>query len=564
MPLVSARFSRRVLFGAFFSAPPFWAFAVLVALPSPAPQLARLAFPVTRMCAKVADSPSAALSASYDAVPYGGGAIAGTRPDYIAAAARLRGLRPPDVTRCRVLDIGCATGGNLLSMAVTFPDSTFVGIDLSPRQIDSARAAARTIGVENVRFEAMSVADVDEDFGTFDYIVSHGVYSWVPPEIQHAILTVCSRNLVSDGIAYVSYNTYPGWHARALVREMMLFHDRPELSPSERVKRARDLLESVAKAVPKSDEVYAAVLQEEIHLLSDASESYFMHEELESDNHPIYFIDFARRAAAVGLQYVTEAAASLVDTQLSPELRQKLRSWSSDNLQYEQYFDYVRNRTFRRSLLCHAGRAIEHEPTPATVPEMITRARCFVDHDAPESKQPGVEVFRTSEGVAATMAHPLAKAALHALIESRPTGLAFDRLAELTQAAMQGPGFSREILADAMLSCAMIRLVDLTMAPTPCTATLSAEPVASPLARFEARKESLVTSLLHVAVDLSPFDRFVLRQLDGTRDADAVVNEVMGAVSRGELDLGLPDRSTVVKAVDHAFRQFRLSGLLVS
>ena len=516
------------------------------------------------MSAPVADSPSAALSASYDAVPYGGGAIAGTRPDYLAAVAGLRGLTTPDVRRCRVLDIGCATGGNLLSMAVTFPESTFVGIDLSPRQIESARAAARTIGVDNVRFEAMSVADVDEDFGTFDYIVSHGVYSWVPPEIQHAILTVCSRNLVTDGIAYVSYNTYPGWHARALVREMMLFHDRPELSPAERVQRARDLLESVAKAVPKSDEVYAAVLQEEIHTLHDASESYFMHEELESENHPIYFIDFARRAAAVGLQYVSEATASLVDTQLSPELRAKLRSWSSDNLQYEQYFDYVRNRTFRRSMLCHAGRVVENEPTPARVPEMIIRGRCYVDADAPEAKQPGVEVFRTNEGVAATIAHPLVKAALHVLMESRPTGLSFDTLAERTPSRMEGAAFSREVLADAMLHCAIIRLVDLTMAPTPCTATLSAKPVASSLARFESRKESLVTSLLHLAVELSPFDRFVLRQLDGRHDAAAVVDEVIGALARGELDLGPAERSTVEKAVDHAFRQFRLSGLLVS
>jgi len=517
------------------------------------------------MSPHVADSPSAALLASYDAVPYGGGAISATRPDFVAAVARMRGLRAPDVRRCRVLDLGCATGGNLLAMALTLPDSTFVGVDLSPRQIESARAAARTIGLDNVRFETMSIADIDETFGTFDYIVSHGVYSWVPAEIQHAILSVCSRNLAPDGIAYVSYNTYPGWHARGIVREMMLFHDRPELSPGERVQRARDLLESVQKAVPKSDIVYAAVLQEEIHTLSDASESYFVHEELESENHPIYFIDFARRAANVGLQYVSEAAPNLTDTQLSPELRAKLRSWSSDNLQYEQYFDYVRNRTFRRSLLCHAGRTVLDEPTPDGVPEMWTRARCFVDPDAPEAKQPGVEVFRTSEGVAATMAHPLVRAALHAMIEVRPAGLSFDALAERTQERMNGGGnFSRETLADAMLRCAMVRLVDLTMSPPPCTTSLSARPVASPLARFEAHSESMVTSLVHAAVNLSPFDRFVLRQLDGSRDEPTVVDAVMAACARGDLDLGAAERGTVADAVAHAFEQFRLSGLLVS
>src|SRR5207247_8800554 len=105
-----------------------------------------------------------------------------------------------------------------------------------------------------------------------------------------------------------------------------------------------------------------------------------------------------------------------------------LRSWSAHNLQYEQYFGYVRNRTFRRPLLCHAGRTVQDEATPDGVPEMVTRARCYVDADAPEAKQPGVEVFRTNEGVAATMAHPLVRAALHALVDARPAGLALQAL----------------------------------------------------------------------------------------------------------------------------------------
>src|SRR5690242_12916038 len=162
------------------------------------------------MCAHAATSPSDVLLASYDALPYGGGAHAVTRPDYIAAMARLHGLATPDVRHARILDIGCAMGGNLLAMAVAMPESTFVGIDLSPRQIDSARGAAYSLGLDNVRFEAMSVLDVGEDLGRFDYIVCHGVYSWVPPAVQSAILDVCARNLDPDGLAYVSYNTYPG------------------------------------------------------------------------------------------------------------------------------------------------------------------------------------------------------------------------------------------------------------------------------------------------------------------------------------------------------------------
>jgi len=74
----------------------------------------------------------------------------------------------------------------------------------------------------------------------------------------------------------------------------------------------------------------------------------------------------------------------------------------------------------------------------------------------------------------------------------------------------------------------------------------------------------MVTSLVHAAVNLSPFDRFVLRQLDGTRDQAAVVDEVMAACARGDLDLGAAERGAVADAVTHAFEQFRLSGLLRS
>jgi 2-polyprenyl-3-methyl-5-hydroxy-6-metoxy-1,4-benzoquinol methylase/methyltransferase-like protein len=517
------------------------------------------------MSTRVAESPSEALLASYDAVPYGGGAIAGTRPDYLAAVARLRGLSTPDVRHCRVLDLGCATGGNLLAMAITSPESTFVGIDLSPRQIETARAAASEVGVDNVHFEAMSITDIDESFGQFDYILSHGVYSWVPAEVQQALLGVCASNLSAEGIAYVSYNTYPGWHARGLVRDMMLFHDRPQLSPSERVRRARTLLEAVATNVPKSDMVYAAVLQEELNALSDATESYFVHEELETENHPVYFVDFARRAAAAGLQYVAESSTSLSDAQIGADLRATLRSWSADRVQYEQYLDYVRNRTFRRTLLCHASRSLADEPEAAPVREMFIRGRCFVDRDAPEAAQPNVEVFRTNEGVSATLAHPLVKAALHALIDSRPAALSFASLAEETRRRMTpGSELSTAILADAILNCAMIRLVDLTTAPMPCTMRLSERPLASALARFESRSDVLVTTLVHVAARLSPFDRCALRQLDGTRDARAVTDEVIAAAERGELELKLSDRGAVADAVAHALEQFRLSGLLVS
>lgn len=517
------------------------------------------------MCAHAAAASSSdALLASYDAVPYGGGAIVATRPDSLAATVRLRGLDAPDAAHCRVLDIGCGTGGNLLAMALAFPESRCVGIDLSPRQIASARETARAIGVPNARFESMSVTDVDDSFGDFDYIVCHGVYSWVPASVQSVLLDVIARRLVPNGIAYVSYNTYPGWHGRGLVREMMLFHDQPELGATERVQRARELLDTVARSVPASEEVYTATLRQEIATLATVDDSYLMHEELESENHPVYFFEFARRAAEAGLQFVAEAQMSMTDMQLSAEVRDTARRWSSDEIRYEQYLDFVRNRTFRRSLLCHGGRAVAREPLPEQVPSLFVRARCVAEAGAADA--PDTEIFRSAAGSAVTMAHPVVRAALHVLIDARPASVPFESLLAATRSRLGSGGAdaSGELLADAMLQCSMVKLVDLTTHAERCATRLTPRPVASPLARNESRTVSQVSSLTHAQARLSDFDRYLLQQLDGTRDADVLVSEVAEASRRGALELGGARPSDAIRAVvKDALEQFRIAGLLM-
>lgn len=516
------------------------------------------------MGAQVAAPTTDALLASYDAVPYGGGAIVATRPDYLAANARLRGLEAPDASRCRVLDVGCATGGNLMAMALAFPESEFIGVDLSPKQIATARDTARAVGLTNVRFEAASITEIGDGLGTFDYVVSHGVYSWVPQPVQRALLGVIARTLTPNGIAYVSYNTYPGWHARSIVRDMMLFHDRPDLPASERVRRGRELLELVASSVPKSQQVYGALLREEIETLDTVNDSYVVHEELEAENHPVYFSDFAQSAETAGLRYVCEAYPSVTDVQFSAELREQLRQLSADDIQFEQYLDFARNRTFRRSLLCRSDRTIARDPVPEALHSMFLRARC-VPEASGDSSEPGTEVFRSNAGASITMSHPVVRAALHALVEARPAALSFDDLLFETRARVASQtAVPVELLADAMLRCAMVRLLDLTTHPERCATRPSRCPAASPLARHEARTESLVTSLSHVQVRLSDFDRALLIRLDGTREERALVDDMIVASARKDVGLGTtPDRRAVEDTVRAALEQYRLCALLV-
>lgn len=523
------------------------------------------------MSVSVADR-SADLLASYEAFPYESAAIPATHPDTIATAAILRGLTPPPIERCRVLELGCGTGANVIAMAFGLAGASFVGVDLSPRQIASGRRLIAELGLDNVRLEALSIGDIDDGFGVFDYIICHGVYSWVPAEIREAILRICSRNLSSDGIAYVSYNTYPGWHLRAIVRELVLFHDRADLPAPDRVSRGRQIVELAARSAPQSDPVYSAVLREELAALEMANDSYFLHEELESINEPLYFREFVGRAGTAGLRYVTEAHPSVTARALPAETRAAIRECAGDELELEQYLDFVCNRTFRQSLLCHADRMATAEPSPATVKELRLRARCSVDRSAAE--RPGVEVFRTIKGLTVTIEQPLVRAALHALIDARPRALTFAEVwARTSERLATMPGITAgsaggvEELAEAMLQSALVRLIDLHVHAAPCATRVSRCPVASPLARLQAQRSQSVTSLTHLTVELSPFDQAVLLQLDGTRDHDEIVDAVHDAIVCGELVVGegeTPGRPSVVEAVGRALDNLLAVALLVA
>src|SRR5438552_3279175 len=119
-----------------------------------------------------------ALLTSYEEMPYESKPVYRTHPDGLATVAAIFGVQAPAIDRCRVLELGGASGGNLIPMALTLPKSEFVGIDLSPRQISDGQQIVDAIGLRNIQLKAMSLMELDESFGQFDYIICHGVYSW--------------------------------------------------------------------------------------------------------------------------------------------------------------------------------------------------------------------------------------------------------------------------------------------------------------------------------------------------------------------------------------------------
>lgn len=150
------------------------------------------------------------LEVSYDELPYPSLSYAPTHPDRLATLATLLGMDPAPVGQCRVLALGCAGAGNIIPMAYVLPDAEFVGIDASARQIKRGQTVVEALRLDNISLEHLDIQDITPGLGEFNYIIAHGVYSWVPSEVQDSLLRVCKENLASNGVAYVSYNTYPG------------------------------------------------------------------------------------------------------------------------------------------------------------------------------------------------------------------------------------------------------------------------------------------------------------------------------------------------------------------
>ena len=144
---------------------------------------------------------------TYDDLPYPGSPFPQTHPIRLATIATLFGMKPPAVETSRVLELGCTDGGNLIPMAVAFPQAEFVGLDLSTRQIETGQSTLDAIGVTNIQLHHEDILAVEDQYGQFDYIIAHSVYSWVPEVVQEKILATIKQLLTPQGVGYVSYNT---------------------------------------------------------------------------------------------------------------------------------------------------------------------------------------------------------------------------------------------------------------------------------------------------------------------------------------------------------------------
>ncbi len=467
----------------------------------------------------------------YDEVSYPSYPILFTHPDRMATVAAIFGFPAAPVERCRVLELGCSDGGNLLGMAVTLPGSEFVGVDSAGTAIARGKTTLDALGLKNLVLRQADLLDLAPDYGTFDYIIVHGVYSWVRAEVRDHILAICKGSLSPQGIAYISYNTLPGCHARIMLREMMLFHNRDFKDPRERIRQGMALTKLLANSRTERS-VYTNVLRDEYERLSQRDPDFIFHDELAEIFEPVYFHQFLEHAGRYDLQFLAEVEFyEMQPDGLAPSAREVLEKLADDLPLREQYQDFMRGRAFRRTLLCHREAAVDHAASAARIRHMFASCAAQPGSERPDFSPDGKESFRCGRGASITTSNPLARALLWHLIEVWPRRLPLEQLCtEAETRARNKLGFDRganeDVVSDLeefIFTMYSTGLIELHVHVPHFLSRVSEKPVASPLARLQARCGQVVTTLTHRSLHLpETIQRALITLLDGTRDLDAI------------------------------------------
>jgi methyltransferase-like protein/ubiquinone/menaquinone biosynthesis C-methylase UbiE len=508
--------------------------------------------------------------------------------------ARLFGLNPAPASAARVLELGCGDGGNLLSLAQTLPGARFVGLDAAASAIERGEALAAAAGLENVQLRVGNLEELPEEEGeAFDYVISHGVYSWIPPRARVGLLAGMRRHMAPEGVGYVSYNAYPGSHLRDMARDILGYHVRGIEDPQQKLAAARELMQTIVAIEAPSP--YAQVLREHMERMLRYSTALLFHDDLAEVATPFYFHEFIEHANHHQLAFLSEADMFESQMREVPESAGRLmEGLGEDAVAREQYLDFFKNRMFRQTLLCHAAAPVNRELDVGQVERFVVSSQARVGkqegpgepqavseatapeqagEDLPAADGPSAETFTTPQGFAMSTTEPLVQAAMHALAQAWPAAVEFGMLLEeATKAA--GPHTQRELVAErlqgVLLQAYLARIVVFQGSPSPLSAQPGERPRASPLARAQAAAgRPAVSSLLHANVRLeSELENRLLVLLDGTRDREALCAELAEALSEKQSSALSAaqqpqlQRDQLAAQVDTALLRFASLGLL--
>jgi SAM-dependent methyltransferase/methyltransferase-like protein len=466
----------------------------------------------------------------YAELPYPSYTFPQTSPDRLSTMAILHGLNPPDPANCRYLELGCGDGTNVAAMASMFPGSKFTGIDLSQTHIERAIKISEHLGLENISFLAKDILEIDlENFGRFDYIVAHGLFSWIPDNVRAKVLESMQACLTPEGIAYISYNVLPGCYLRKIGWDLMRLRASKIDNIDEKISEALEIVPFIG-AESEANTIASAVYKKLAADNKDKNAESLYHDDLADINKPFYFLDFVALIGEFGLKFVCEAETDVV----SKTAKLKLDKITADPLEREQYLDFIDLAQFRMSLICGEGLEIKTSPTASEIERLHAQSSLVAATDQKSIFSTDPVSFTAADGRKIAVNHPLTKSALAALGSIKPDTIRTDELIAQAEESLRANGVviasnDKAQTLQFLLSLFVAGFVKLFTAKPAFAVEPDEKPKVHDFARWQAANHcECATTLLGENIGISSdLIRNTLTLLDGTRKRDALARDLL-------------------------------------
>ena len=481
----------------------------------------------------------------YDEVPYESYSYPMSNPYPAMTLGILFGMNPTAIDQARILELGCAAGGNLIPLAINNPNTKFVGVDLSKLEIEDAIKNSTQLGLKNIEFYNCSITDIGDNFGKFDYIICHGVISWVPEFVRAKIFEVCKKNLNENGTAYVSYNTLPGWNMIRTIRDMMMYHSSMFNNVGEKITQSRMLLEFVKDSLENSNSPYAAILKSEAALLAKQPDCYLCHDHLEEDNKQYYFNEFMDEAKKHSLQYLSDCTVATMYTgNMPPKAAEKLQE-VNDIVRTEQYMDFITNRRFRATLLCHDSVRLNRRLNNADLVKYN-----MILNNIPETELKKVDLnnanetlnffYNGNQDTKISTASSFMKAIFYTFSENINNPISFDTLVTTANKKLNNNKLAeikKEFTNNIMLLFLQGYLT-ITLQNSRNKAKLDKPKLATYIYHQICNTTKMwVTNLMHEVITINIFEKIAFRYMNGQNDKNQLLELIMKHINNGDLTL---------------------------